>query len=1393
MTKDGNDFLAEYVDEVQTYVPTMRDAIKELRVDPHRHPLREELHRLAHIIRGASAMIGIDALSKIAGRMEDTLERTLSMRQILSSETLAAMEAAVARIESYCQNLQQGIVVDEARLIEQTEADFRNFDADMMLSFDSAQESIFDETPATVELSGSGVDDELMSEFRAEAEEHLEALHQSMQVVERQVVDTVEVTGDLREALRKIRRSVHTIKGASGVIGLTDLAAYAHQVEDVLDWQYETAANIERQVVELLSDALDLLATMILEPALFDEQRAQVVLGHLQTYMVDGMSRVPGEKNEETDVAGEAVLDAVESFADIGKPQQDVSRAGSTPDSLFSEEERQILYEGFLEEADEHLQQLYASIQILGSEIDGRIVLDTEQKEEVRKIRRAVHTIKGASAVIGLRDISAYAHGVEDFLDWLYEGPDHLDSGTVEALAAALDHLGLLVESPKFVEADRQADLLRRLLVISQEDKREEPLVEELLDVAVALDAEQPEDDAEQSMADGVARVLPGENNEETDVAGEAVLDAVESFADTGKPQQDVSRAGSTPDSLFSEEERQILYEGFLEEADEHLQQLYASIHILGAEIDGRIVLDTEQKEEVRKIRRAVHTIKGASAVIGLRDISAYAHGVEDFLDWLYEGPGHLDPETVEALTAALDHLGLLVESPKSVEADRQADLLRRLLVISQEDKREEPLVEELLDVTVALDADQPEDGAEQEFDAVTVALDADQPEDGAEQEFDAVTVVLDTAPASLEDDAEQEFDTDEPRHAAAFEASRTIRIHQEQLDVLVNLANELLVGISGFDRNMGLFKQALEEMELTSRRLKDIALELETKFEVKALDQLSRHFAFIDKTVGDIKAGQSFSEFDALELDRYTQLNLIIRSLNESTIDVAAIHANLDGVYSGINGDISRQHRVIRELQNQMMRTRMSPLSTLSSRLSRTMRDVAFRLGKRVRLVMEGERVELDRMVCEKLADPCMHLVRNAIHHGIESGEERQIRNKPALATITLSGRREGNHIVIRFSDDGRGLDFDVIREKARQFGMKETVDRMNNEQLTELIFYPGFSTKTISEISGRGIGMDVVRANIKELQGTVAVETQPGVGTTFVLRVPITVGVIRALQVKVGEVTYGIALNDIKDIHRLEQGAISFEEGTCNIAGETSPWYSLAALLGVAEHEPDEDYSLALNMFAGGRTIALSVPQITGQKEIVMKGLGTHLRSVGGVSGAAVMGDGSIVPVLDIPDLVQAASTAKHGDIFSFALDIPTIFTVMIVDDSISIRRVMSRLVTANGWVPIEAKDGLDAMEKLEKDEVRPDCIVLDIEMPRMNGFEFLAKLPNISRGKDIPVVMLTSRTSSKHQEKAMQLGASAFLNKPCKDEEFVDTVLRLTGRKEALVAESGHGVVL
>jgi chemosensory pili system protein ChpA (sensor histidine kinase/response regulator) len=646
------------------------------------------------------------------------------------------------------------------------------------------------------------------------------------------------------------------------------------------------------------------------------------------------------------------VIQTKEAFARIGPGNGEKrGRVGASmlfggeeialSDSLLSPPEEELLGV-FRVEAEEHLEALQLAVQSLQSQVADKRRLDGHLLETIGKIRRCVHTVKGASAVFGLHDLAAFGHLIADVLDWLCTSATTVDPHLVEQLAEAIDLLVVMISAPEHFDEQRAERVLAGLQVRMESFSGEE---------------------ACQSgpVPDALVSGATGARHEDVAVGTESGS----------------GDSGSLKGSMFSEEEQQLLREGFQEEADEHLQQVHQAMQLLEKTIVAETELTQAHREEIRKIRRSVHTIKGASAVIGLGPIASYAHGVEDFLDWLYDGARQLDPAMVNDLAESLDVLGLLVVQPDSVAMDRQEQLHRRLQSLTQRADLSS-LVEPELQLTQ-----------------------------------EAVTPY-------------KEAIVEEPLEAAgnlpaAAESAKTIRINQQQLDGLINLANELLVGVSGFDQNMGLFKSALADLELTTRRLKGIALELETKFEVKALDRLAQHFDHLDKSVASLKQQQSFSEFDALELDRYTQLNLIIRSLNEAAIDVSALHANLGGIYSGIGGDINRQHRVIRELQVQMMRTRMSPMSSLAVRLSRTMRDVAARLGKRVRLVVEGERVELDRMVWEKLADPFMHLVRNAIHHGIEPEAERLAAGKPAIATITLAGRREGNSMVICFSDDGQ------------------------------------------------------------------------------------------------------------------------------------------------------------------------------------------------------------------------------------------------------------------------------------------------------------------------------------------------------------------------------------
>ncbi|WP_028581989.1 Hpt domain-containing protein [Desulfogranum japonicum] len=1424
------EYLAGFLEEVRSYLPLLREGIGELKHRPDDSEVIAEIYRLVHIIKGASSLIGFMGLSRLCGAMEALLEEANEGNVKLSKTSVDTLGVTMRDIERF---INDDSSFDEEEAVQKAEKNFTELliagaqgndsAVDYEDSGESAQLDMPDET--SVFDTYSKEDQALfLAEFQGEAEEHLQDLHREMTALEVMVSSRTDISGTLKSVIQTLRRSVHTVKGASAVIGLSELPKYAHEVEDFLDWLYEESRIIYPELVHALTIVLNHLSRLIENPTSAISDQAMESLAALKVHM---RQSVPS--------SGHKV------------PLDTDDRASETDSASAEWELYPELQEGFQEEAREHMESIDRAARLLEAEVTDSESMLALHKEAVNQIRRSVHTIKGAAAVIGLQQVATFAHSIEDSLDWLYERCYEINPQIIQHLAIALGGLGHLVDAPKSSITDQATASL-------------EELEKEVRSVAMSSTV-------------------------------------VES-------QESTQGSGSLPSAL---EEYPELLEGFLEEVQEHVESIHQAGQVLEASVDSPGPITKGLQQPLSIIRRSVHTIKGAAAVIGLENISGYAHKVEDYLDWLAEEATRINPEMISALIRTLDDLSVLAEKPyESVTEEFTRDLEKtlsfqnvqetvpdiqetlpdlddELLDLFQEKEdldtvllEEEPtdLLEEDVDGVLVSDSDELLEGFHEEaaehlmqINEVIQALDAgiQQPVPVTEEHKDmlnqlrravhtlkgaaAVTgldVVADFS-HTLEDTLEwlgdeaaelspaivtsiaQSLDflailIEKPEEGSADKQERliqdlhriqkqavaaevkkqpklrpkvkqpeveenpaavlernvqkTIRVNADHVDHMVHLANELLVGVSAFDLRMTILRETLAELELSRNRLKDIALELEKNFEVKALDDLGKTLHRIRETVEEPAQESAGDDFDTLELDRYTQLNLTIRSMNEAAIDVGAIHGNLGMIYGDLDGDISRQRRNARELQLQLARTRMSPMATVVPRLSRTMRDVAQKLDKRVRLTVQGEDVELDRVVWEKLADPFMHLIRNAVHHGIESREERLRKNKSEMANLTIAAERKGNSVVIRVGDDGSGIDFELIRSKARKQGIIKASDQLSEKELMDLIFLPGFSTKEVSEISGRGVGMDVVKANIHALQGNINIETTPGEGTTFVITLPLTMGLVRSLLVKSGAYTYGIPLSDIREIVRVDHGDINFDDKILRKDEEELPFHVLESLLGQAVPHiltDEEEKTLILVIDVHGKPAGLAISEIIGQQELVIRDLGTHLHNVQGISGAAILGDGGLVPVLNMAELAtqETISLTLHAPAEEL-----TPLTILIVDDSISVRRVVGRLVTGQGWKAVEAKDGADAMEQLET--LRPDLIFLDVEMPRMNGYEFLAKLAYLTDKKDIPVVMLTSRTSAKHRDKAINLGASGFLNKPYKDEELVNIVEKLTSKR-------------
>ncbi len=857
-------------------------------------------------------------------------------------------------------------------------------------------------------------------------------------------------------------------------------------------------------------------------------------------------------------------------------------------------------------------------------------------------------------------------------------------------------------------------------------------------------------------MVEGFLRVDAGKKSVSTTPTGEEVLMA-DAFADSslfaGEAEVDAlepwpEAAGALLlDEVFAEEgepdEDDALHEIFREECDDHLLVINRSLNSLDERIVERVVLSADLREVIAAMRRSVHTLKGAAAMVGYEQLASCAHNLEDMLDWLYDQAGHIGPDDLRIAAAAIDLIELLARQPTADFSARVAELQKTIAVY-------------LAGRLVAA----PEEGENS----------ADSRDEAAESES---LIGQENIGGSGPDDAVPDNIDLHADDALESPSSGNIRVKIENLDEIIGIEGELVVARSSMEGILDDLMQSVDELHSTQGKLRRISQELEAGFEVQSLYGFGPGSGAGEENTGR-RGGGSFTEFDPLELDRYSQLNLIIRSLNEIAVDVNSIHADMAGLSSELHGQIARQQLIMGAMQDKLMRTRMTPMSSVSRAFFRTVRNTAGQLAKNVRLTVTGDDVYMDRFIWSKITDPLMHILRNCVDHGIEPAAVRRQKGKPEVASIRIAAQQLGSFVVLRIADDGAGIDTDRLREKLTAAGLVGRTDRLSDEELLAYLFHTGFSTKDeISQISGRGVGLDVVQRNIQELRGTVRIETQPGAGTVFELRIPITLSVNRAILITSGAGHYAIPLQDVVEIRSVAVSELAGEDALLAWREEKLPVKDLAAILQLREPLVFQSSAggncLTLIVQGGKGHVAVVVDEVREQREIVVKNLGSHLTHVKGVSGVTILGDGSLIPVLNLSELVDASlpamTVADRAPRFP-EREMP--LQVLVVDDSISVRQSIARLIKHQSWLPQLAVDGVDALEKLET--FQPDAIILDVEMPRMNGYEFMSILRNTEKFRALPVIMLTSRTSDKHRAKAEESGVDFYMTKPFKDETFV-----------------------
>jgi chemosensory pili system protein ChpA (sensor histidine kinase/response regulator) len=611
-------------------------------------------------------------------------------------------------------------------------------------------------------------------------------------------------------------------------------------------------------------------------------------------------------------------------------------------------------------------------------------------------------------------------------------------------------------------------------------------------------------------------------------------------------------------------------------------------------------------------------------------------------------------------------------------------------------------------------------------------------------------------------------------RESAPAERVEMARVDADLLDTMLNNAGEVSIFRARIDQQVNSIDFNLAELARTVTRLKEQlrGLEMETEAQV-----LNRH--------QDVEPRRN--DFDPLELDRYSALQQYSRALAETSGDVASIQGLLETLTREAQNLLTQQSRVITELQNGLMRTRMVPFQRHVQRLTRLVRQAANDTGKRAELVVQGAAAELDRQMLERMVPPLEHMLRNAVVHGIEAPERRTALGKPDVGRISISLERDGAEVVIVVADDGAGISVKLIREKAIALGLADPQAKLTDEEAVQLILEPGFSTAGhVTQAAGRGVGMDVVATEVKKLGGGLFIDTTPGKGSRFTIRLPFTLAISQALIVRVAEEVYALPLATVEGVVRLPRNIVARHLGKdaplFEYGGQKYRFQQLGSFVGLGVTRlPESEISISVVLIrAGEHSTALVTDELVGSREIVVKSLGPQISGIRGIAGATILGDGRIVIILDMGSLVRSEWRARPTE--TAVLDQRDRRTfALVVDDSITVRRVTQRLLERNGMRVLTAKDGVDAVSLLQ--ENLPDIILLDIEMPRMDGYEVAAHVRNDPRLKDIPIVMITSRVSEKHRARAIELGVDDYLGKPYQESQLLDAIEPLVNRRSAI----------
>ena len=1307
----------------------------------------KDARRAYHTLKGSGRMVGANVVGELAWSIENMLNRLID-GSIKSTHELRLLIEQVtqmlpALINDFAQQ-NQLLTAEVLECMERADAlakgerykvlgdETASEPQDITDELDSATEEqpeiVLEESSESIQevaeeiLEENIYDIQLLSVFLTEARTHLDVL--------RSFVDHVKDHGGRRQITDQVQRSLHTLKGTALMTEIEPLATLIVGLEkNIKDFRAQLVPADDRVInmlekgIAFIEDGLEQLTVSPKEPVLDTEN----YLHWLEALHAQLLS---------------------EHFK-----AQEIERkyTGGQKTELFATEDL-----GLLLDADLYIENWREAL----------------QHEQLTLFRQQLIALAERASEARLPALSELCDVLVGVISYLSTHEDHLPtvlaaplSNGFEALVDMMNQVAAQQTpvSPQAVFTELRQSLEKLLNGTVSEETVTDPEAELLIELDV-------DDNVSTDVLEVETQILESlniESDEETSFA-ETDIEPINNFALETYTEESLQE--SAPVLNIEVEEHDVeLMELFLEEASDLIEDCHQSLEEWQNNPNNLAPLSDMQ--------RHLHTLKGSARMAEQLEIGDLSHALEDVYTAISSGRQAPDKAPVELIHSAHDHMEAMLAALKKQETPPSALKLTEQLTVWAFDTQTEIALEPLATTDEPIEV--LPDYLGHSTEPVKVAETTTQVESDQE-----IEIQVQAGPAiSTEIAINQESPTariDAPVTQNLAKGNEMIRVPAQLVEQLLNLSGESGINRGRLEQQIQDISNFLGEMDSTIDRVKEQLRRLDTETQAQIISTFESEQA-------------ENPEFDPLEMDQYSELTQLSRALVESASDLKDLKESIQDKSRDAETLLLQQSRTQVDLQEKLIQARMVSFSRLLPRLRKITRQLSSELGKPVNLNVTNAEGEMDKTMLERILAPLEHMLRNAIDHGIEdSTKEREEKGKPAAGNLELAIARDGADILLELKDDGRGINLNAIRQKAIEKNLINAKDQLTQQETAELILEPGFTTaSSITQISGRGVGLDIVNTEIRQLGGSIHIDTELDKGTSFKLRLPFTLSVNRALMVRVGDNLYALPMQAIDGITTLAPDDLKdcYENGKAlEYGGIAHQVMFMGELLELSNPRIQAEQCPIVIVERGGQNLALHVDEIIGSREIFTKSLGQQFAGLTGVNGATILGDGRVVVIIDPTALLRRHRIDQHTVEIEEHAVVETVSArkVLVVDDSVTVRKVTTRLLERQGFDVDNARDGVEAMTKLADNTY--DIMLLDIEMPKMDGYEVLTSVRNDNRLKSLPVIMITSRTGEKHKSRAYNLGVNNYLGKPFQESTLLNAIDELV---DVSVAADTQGV--